>query len=204
MDIVELGVVAGEIFSNQVIFGFQRHELGYREFSGGESRPTRQLSTMLAFETLEFVGILDSLLDFKFDCDLVLVEILFKEETLGLGEDALSAVGRRPSHSLHPNLAELDHVETDEIIEHVGVWNRREQSHSRRVVWVALREKQLDMEDTTFIRSAFGASNVAVPLEEVMLQRPGCDSHSGDFLVLDFLKILGQSLVGEGLHLLVD
>ena len=98
----------------------------------------------------------------------------------------------------------LDHIQTDIIAEHIGMWQSCKDADSGWVIGVAVRELHLDVENTTFIGSLGRASDVAVPGEQVFTKGSGHYTHSWNVLVVDFLQVLGQSLHGESLVLLVD
>lgn len=98
----------------------------------------------------------------------------------------------------------MKHVETDVIVEDVGMWDRVEEFYHWWVVGVALWELHFDMEHTSLVESPLWASNVGMPYEEIILQWASCDSHCWELLLLDLLQILGEALMGKGLQLLVD
>lgn len=150
------------------------------------------------------IGFLDSLFGFHLNSLLILGEVFLKQEALKLSQDTLNAISRRPSYTFVFHFRSLNHVQTNVSSEDIGMRNAVEKSHSRWIVRVGWGELQFDVEDATFVQRALRSSDVAVPGENVMVQRPCNYTNCGDGLVLDFLEILDQSLVGEGLDFLVD
>ncbi len=151
------------------------------------------------------VCFLDGLFGFHLDCGFIFGQVFFKEETLKLSQDALNAVSGRPSFAfLISANCRLDHVQTDVISEDIGMRDGVVQCDGGWMVWVRMRELQLDVENATFIQSALGAKNISMPSENIMVKRPGNNSNSGNGFVLYFLKVLNQTLMREGLDIFVN
>lgn len=75
---------------------------------------------------------------------------------------------------------------------------------SWRMMWIAQWESHLKMENTSFVKSTFGSSNVGMPDEQVILQWSGSHTNSWYFLILNFFEVFQEPLVRISLILLVD
>lgn len=79
-----------------------------------------------------------------------------------------------------------------------------EQCHSRGMVRIRMWELKLNMEYSSFIESSLRSSDVSVPCENVMVERPSDNSDCWDCFVLNLMKVFDKSLVSEGLNILVN
>lgn len=73
-----------------------------------------------------------------------------------------------------------------------------------RVIWITHWKFELKMEHSTGIESAFRPSDVCMPCEQIILERPRSNSNCGYFLIVNFFKVFHEPLVGEGLQFFID
>jgi hypothetical protein len=205
--VIEFCMETDEFFLDQIVFIFKRWKVFLLDLFCWELGPCRQFTAMLAVFSCALVSVcfFDGLFGFHLDCGFIFAQVFLKKETLKLSQDTLNAVSWRPPFAFLISAdSRLDHVETDVISEDIGMRDGIVQCDSWWMIGVRVRELQFDVENASFIQSAFGPENITMPSENIMIKRPGNNTNSGNGFVLYFLKILNQTFMREGLNVFVN